>query len=297
MAMNLLATVLFAAALAPQAATTTTTPQTPSQTTAAPAPSGQPPAAQSTTPTKAAVPDNYVIGPQDQLSITVFGEESLTGKYRVENDGFFNFPFLERVRAAGRTLSDLQAEMTKLLADGFFRNPQVRVEIDQYKSQTIFVTGEVRNPNEYTMTGSSMSLLQALAMAGSPTANASNEVIISRQPTTPGAEMEIIKFDRRALELGRVGYDVTLKDGDVINVPKAQTFFISGFVRNPGTYVLDPGLTVEQALALAGGLTERGSDRRLTASRMVKGKQTDVDVRLEDTVQPGDTIKVPSRFF
>jgi polysaccharide export outer membrane protein len=290
MAMNILATFLLAVALAPQASTS---PQTPAQT-AAPAPAGPPAAAQ----TKTTAPDNYVIGPQDQLSITVFGEESLTGKFRVENDGFFNFPFLERVRAAGRTLQDVQAEMTKrLLDEGFLRSPQVRVEIDQYKSQTIFVTGEVRNPNEYTMTGSSITLLQALAMAGSPTANASNEVIISRQPSQPGAETEIIKFDRRDLELGRVGYDVTLKDGDVINVPKAQTFFISGFVRNPGTYVLDTGLTVEQAIALAGGLTERGSDRRIQASRMVKGKPTDVDIRLDDKVLPGDTIKVPSRFF
>ena len=179
----------------------------------------------------------------------------------------------------------------------FIRNPQVRVEIDQYKSQTIFVTGEVRSPNEYTMTGSSMTLLQALAMAGSPTANASNEVIVSRQPVTPGAEMEIIRVNRRDLELGRAGYDLGLKDGDVINVPKAQTFFISGYVRNTGTYVLDPGLTVEQAIALAGGLNERGSDRRVVASRMVKGKLTDVSVRLEDKVQPGDTIKVASRFF
>ena len=147
------------------------------------------------------------------------------------------------------------------------------------------------------MTGSSMTLLQALAMAGSPTANASNEVIVSRQPVTPGAEMEIIRVNRKDLELGRAGYDLGLKDGDVINVPKAQTFFISGYVRNTGTYVLDPGLTVEQALALAGGLTERGSNRRLVASRLVKGKLTDVSVRLEDKVQAGDTIKVPSRFF
>jgi polysaccharide biosynthesis/export protein len=285
MSMSLLASLLLAVTLVPQASTT---PQpAPKVQTPAPATPAQP----------AARSDNYVIGPQDQLSITVFEEPSLTGKYRVENDGFFNFPFLERVRAAGRTLSGLQTEMTKLLADGFIKNPQVRVEIDQYKSQTIFVTGEVRSPNEYTMTGSSMTLLQALAMAGSPTANASNEVIVSRQPVTPGAEMEIIRVNRRDLELGRAGYDLALRNGDVINVPKAQTFFISGFVRTTGTYVLDPGLTVEQAIALAGGLSDRGSDRRIVASRMVKGKLTEVSVRLEDKVQAGDTIKVPSRFF
>jgi polysaccharide export outer membrane protein len=260
-------------------------------------PSGEKGAAAPTAQPAAPGSERYVIGPQDQLSITVFGEEALTGKYRVDTDGFFNFPFVGRVRGAGRTLTDLQNDLTTLLADGFLRNPQVRVEIDQYKSQTIFVTGEVRNPNEYTMSGSNMTLLQALAMAGSPTASASNEVIVSRQPSQAGAEMEIIKVNRRELELGRAGYDLVLKDGDVINVPKAETFFISGYVRNTGTYVLDPGLTVEQAIALAGGLTERGSDRRLVVSRMVDGKLREVGVRLEDKVQPGDTIKVPARFF
>jgi polysaccharide export outer membrane protein len=286
MSMNLLASLLVALSLAPQAPGSSQTPP-PKDPLAAPVPSN---------PT-AVADTSYVIGPQDQLAITVFEEPSLTGKYRVENDGFFNFPFLERVRAAGRTLGGLQAELTRLLADGFIRNPQVRVEVDQYKSQTIFVTGEVRSPNEYTMTGSSMTLLQALAMAGSPTANASNEVIVSRQPVSPGGEMELIRVNRRDLELGRAGYDLALKNGDVINVPRAQTFFITGYVRNTGTYVLDPGLTVEQAIALAGGLTERGSDRRLVASRMVNGKLTDVSVRLADKVEPGDTIKVPSRFF
>ncbi len=67
-----------------------------------------------------------------------------------------------------------------------------------------------------------------------------------------------------------------LQDGDIINVPKAQTFFITGQVRNAGTFVLEPGMTVQQAIALAGGLTDRGSDRRITVTRIVNGKYTDV---------------------
>jgi polysaccharide export outer membrane protein len=241
-------------------------------------------------------PQDYVIGPQDQLSITVFEEPTLTNKYRVENDGFITFPFLDRVQAAGKTLGELQATLTTQLATGWLKNPQVRVEVDQYKSQSIFVTGQVRLPNEYTMTGSNMTLLQALAMAGSPTADASNEVIVSRRSPT-GGENEIIKVNLKDLQLGKADSDIVLRDGDVINVPKAQTFFVDGFVRNPGSYVLDPGMTVQQAIALAGGLSERGSDRRITAVRLVNGRLVNVQVRLEDFVQPGDTIKIPSRFF
>ena len=63
-------------------------------------------------------------------------------------------------------------------------------------------------------------------------------------------------------------------DGDIINVPKAQMFYITGQVRNGGPFVLDPGMTVQQAIALAGGLTDRGSDRGITVTRMVNGKNT-----------------------
>src|SRR3954468_21037947 len=94
---------------------------------------------------------SYVGGPQDQLSIVVSNEDSLTGKFRVDSDGAFHYPYLGRVTAAGRTLAQLQSDLTSMLANGYLRNPQVRVEIDQYRSRRVFVTGEVRAPNEYMM--------------------------------------------------------------------------------------------------------------------------------------------------
>ena len=82
-----------------------------------------------------------------------------------------------------------------------------------------------------------------------------------------------------------------------INVPEAQRFYINGYVRNPGYYVLDPGMTVEQAIALAGGLSDRGSTRGLAATRMVNGKRTEVSLKLDDKVQANDTIAVKQRLF
>jgi polysaccharide export outer membrane protein len=61
--------------------------------------------------------------------------------------------------------------------------------------------------------------------------------------------------------------------------------------------VLEPGTTIQQAIAMAGGLSERGSDRGITVTRMVNGKNTDVKVTLEDKIQPNDTITVRNRFF
>ncbi len=253
----------------------------------------QPPA----TDAPAAPQDNYVIGAQDQLSITVFGEPELTGKYRVENDGSFTFPLLGRVQANTRTLKDLQTSLTSLLSNGYLRNPQVRIEIDQYKSQRVFVSGAVRTPGPITMSGSSMTLLEALALAGSPTADASNEIIIVHPPQPGQSQGEQLRVNRRDLELGRAGAVVVLRDGTIINVPTAQRFYVDGQVRNPGYYVLDPGMTVQQAIVLAGGLSDRGSDRGITATRVVDGKTTEVSLRLEDKVLANDVVRIRSRFF
>ncbi|OFV89795.1 MAG: hypothetical protein A3G76_03260 [Acidobacteria bacterium RIFCSPLOWO2_12_FULL_65_11] len=275
------------------------------QSVQAPLPSGSAPAQQR--PTTLPTGERYVIGPQDNLSITVVDEPELTGKFRVDNDGTLTFPFLNRVPVAGLTLEELQARLTTLLKAGeILRNPQVRVEVDQYKSRSVYVIGEVRVPGKVTMSGTTLTLLEALALAGSPTANASNEIIVVH-PSRPGAsvggvagadiEGERITVNRRDLELGRAGREIVLQDGDIINVPVAQRFYIYGYVRNPGTYVLDPGMTLQQAIALAGGLTDRGSDRRIKAKRQVNGKLAEMSLQLEDKILANDTIAIPSRFF
>ena len=237
-------------------------------------------------------PDRYVVGPQDTLSITVVGEPELTNKYRVDNDGSITLPYVGRLPAAGFTIADLQTKITTLLKDGYLQNPQVLIDVDQYKSRSVYVTGNVRAPGKVPMNGPTITLIEALALAGSPSADASNQITVKHQRTG-----EVVSVNKKDLELGRAGYDIALEDGDVINVPAAQRFYISGMVRNTGYYVLDPGMTIEQAIALAGGLNDRGSDRRVTVNRLVDGKSADIKVELSDKVQPNDVIKVPSRFF
>jgi polysaccharide biosynthesis/export protein len=237
-------------------------------------------------------PDRYVVGAQDTLSITVVGEPDLTNKYRVDTDGSITLPYIGRQPAAGFTIADLQTKITTLLKDGYLQNPQVLIDVDQYKSRSVYVTGNVRAPGKVPMNGPTITLIEALALAGSPSADASNQITVKHQRTG-----EVVSVNKKDLELGRAGYDIALEDGDVINVPAAQRFYISGMVRNTGYYVLDPGMTIEQAIALAGGLSERGSDRRITVNRLVAGKSADIKVELTDKVQPNDVIKVPSRFF
>ena len=242
---------------------------------------------------------DYVVGPQDALTITVFGEAELSGKYTVEQDGTFTFPQIGRVKAGGLTLRNLEAELKTKLGDGYLRNPQVAVAIENYRSQRILVMGEVRSPGEFQLNGE-MTLLAALARAGSTTPTAAREVIIVRpkRNVKPGDNpSEILRIDLMALQAGNMTLNIALQDGDTINVPKAQSVFVAGQVKSPGAYAVDPGATVLQVLSLAGGLTDRGSDNRIRIQRTVSGKQVEVSAKLTDVVTPGDTIIVRERFF
>jgi polysaccharide export outer membrane protein len=255
--------------------------------------------------------NNYVVGPQDVLTIALFGQPDLGGKYTVEADGTFTFPLIGRVKAGGLTLREVEVEMQRLLADGFFKNPQVSVAIEQYRSQRVFVVGEVRIPGTYPLTGD-MSLIEALSRAGSTTEAAGGEVLIVRprgvgrpsgpavvdaQNATADENTEVIRVDITELQSGRLSQNALLQDSDTIFVPRADLVYIVGQVRNPGSYPLRRGMTVLQALSLAGGVTDRGADGRIRVTRTVNGEQSELRVALDDAVQPGDTIVVPERFF
>ena len=103
-------------------------------------------------------PDRYVVGPQDTLSITVVGEPELTNKYRVDNDGSITLPYIGRQPAAGFSIADLQLKITTLLKDGYLQNPQVLIDVDQYKSRSVYVTGNVRMPGKVPMNGPTITL-------------------------------------------------------------------------------------------------------------------------------------------
>jgi polysaccharide biosynthesis/export protein len=248
---------------------------------------------------------DYVIGAQDVLTIQVYEQADLAGKYTVETDGTLSFPLIGRVKAGGLTLRGLEAELRAKLADGYFKNPQVSVGVEQYRSQRVFVMGEVRSPGPVALTGG-MTLIEALARAGSTMPTSSGEVAIVRAPqgakgpTLPGQEAdaaEVFRATIRNLESGAMTQNIELRDGDTIFVPRAETIYVTGQVKNPGAYGIQKDTTVLQAVSLAGGATDNGAMNRVKISRSVKGQTVEVKVKLTDLVKPGDTIVVPERIF
>jgi len=248
---------------------------------------------------------NYVIGPEDVLTITSFDQEDITGKYQVDADGTFSFPLIGRVHAGGLTLRQLQAELVKRLKEGFFKDPQIGVAVEQYRSQKFHIVGEVRTPGTYPLTGD-MNLMEALARAGSATPTAAGEVLIVRAktldaadgPTLPNRDdVDVTTIELKALQSGRLAQKFALRDGDTIVVPRAESVYVFGQVRNPGAYPVQKDTTVLQALSLAGGVTDRGATGRIKIVRMIDGKRVEIKAKLDDLVRPLDTIMVPERFF
>ena len=271
----------------------------------APAAGGQAPAQPAPAQGAANRASDYVIGPTDVLKVTVYDEPTMSGTFRVDTDGSFQYPMLGRVAAGGMRVRDIEQMIKTKLEDGFIRRAQVTVDVDQFRSRSVFIVGEVRSPGKYPMTGQ-MSLIEALAAAGSTPPPASSEVLILRprdpvtaQPLTPeqADQTNVTRVNLGDLQLGRLSENVSLMEGDTIFVPKAERFFITGQVRNPGAYTFERGLTVLQAISLAGGLTDKGSNRRIKVIRTVKGKKAQQNIDLADAIQPGDTLVVPQRLL
>jgi polysaccharide biosynthesis/export protein len=250
---------------------------------------------------------DYVVGPQDVLAITVWDQSDLNGKFAVETDGTFTFPLIGRVRAGGLSLREVELELKTRLADGYFTDPQVTVAVEQYRSQRIFVVGEVRTPGTYPLTGD-MTLIEALSKAGSTTPSAGDLGLVVRArggrqhgPLLPDetGEADVVKVDLKALQSGGIEQNVALRDGDTIFVPKAESVYVYGQVRSPGAYALQQSqtTTVLQALSLAGGATDRGAVNRVRIVRIVNGEKVELKVKLSDLVQPGDTLIVPERYI
>ena len=141
--------------------------------------------------------------------------------------------------------------------------------METYKSQKVFIVGEVRTPGTYTLSGD-MTLVEVLARAGSTLPTAGGEAVIvhagdsASGPTLPNAQdvANVTRVDLKELQNGVLSQNAALRDGDTIFVPRAESVYVFGQVKNPGAYALQQrNTTVLQALSLAGGVTDRGCHR------------------------------------
>jgi polysaccharide export outer membrane protein len=151
---------------------------------------------------------DYVLGPGDQVAISVFGEPDLSVEFTLGDSGALNYPFLGEIRVAGLTMPELEKRIADGLRGDYLIKPDVTVSIRRYRP-----------------------------------------------------------------------------------------FFLNGEVSRPGGYPYQPGLTLEKALALAGGLSPRAARNKIVVKRASELSGVEISIKMSDPVHAGDVITVPQSFF
>jgi len=151
--------------------------------------------------------DNYILGPNDKVKISVYGEVGLTGEYVISSDGKISLPLVGNVSASGKTVKQFQDELVVSYRDGgYLKDPKITAEV--VSARPFFILGEVKIPGQYPCLNG-MTVMNAVATAGGFTYRAANDTVYIRHPgeaaehkeklsdTTPVFPGDTIRIDER----------------------------------------------------------------------------------------------------
>lgn len=230
----------------------------------------------------------YKLGADDALQVIIYGQPEAGITTRVKADGTIVMPFIGTVKVDGLDNIQLAKLITdKMVSGGFLRDPVVNVEVTQYVSRSVNVAGRVATPGIVPL-DRPYRALEVLLKTGWVREDGANYVYLRRrgQPEMKLATEELVRGDATK--------DPLLLEGDTLYVPDADKFFIYGQINQPGTFPILPGMTVQQAMAIAGGATATGSTGKVG---LVRGSEKEQSVELTETIQRNDVIIVKERFF
>lgn len=240
---------------------------------------------------------DYQLGAGDVIRIQVFQNPDLTTEARVSENGVISFPLVGVVKVLGQSPTAVEQLIARRLKDGnFLQNPQVTLNVLQFRSQQVSVLGSVGKPGRYALETTGMRLSEVLAMAGGVTDDGADQIVLmtNRDGRVQRFEIDLVQM----FASGDLSLDVPLAAGDVVYINRAPQYYIYGQVQRPGMYPVDRGLTVAQAIAKGGGLTLRGTDRGLRVHRRYGERTVQVlEPKLDDPIMPGDLVFVRESVF
>jgi polysaccharide biosynthesis/export protein len=223
---------------------------------------------------------SYVLGPEDQITVRVFAADDIPDKpVQIDNDGTVTLPMIGRVHAAGFTVEQLQANLVTAYKK-YFKDPQVTVQVNDFRSQPVSVAGNVTTPGVVQLRGN-RNLMEVIGQAGGLRADAGDTVLITRNLnegpipvasafTDPTGKYSVAHINIRSIMSGKdPEANIQIKPHDVITVPRARLVYVLGNVGRPGGYVMTENETMSltQAIALAGGWDKMAS---LSGARILR---------------------------
>jgi polysaccharide export outer membrane protein len=244
----------------------------------------------------------HQLGPRDLLQIKVYQQPDLTQEIRIDDDGTVTLPLVGQVRASGLTVEAFARDLTARYKEFLF-NPEITVFVKEYHVREIEVSvlGEVARPGFYRFPARS-TLLDVIAQVGGLKPESGERVLVLR-PKKPGESGEADAFVINAQELftptGVKTQNLELLEGDTVQVPRADQYFIFGEVVRPGAYKLEKGtaVTVLKAIILAGGFTDKAAKKGVRITREEGAEKRTIKADLDALVRSQDIIIVPESFF
>ncbi len=247
--------------------------------------------------TAAPVPAEYRLGAGDVVRISVYQNPDLTLETRVAETGLISYPLLGTIKVGG--LGVTAAE--KLIADGlrggnFVKQPQVTIVVLQVRGNQASVLGQVNRPGRYPLEVADMRLTDLLAMAGGAAAVGADTVVVTGirngQPFRTEVDLPTV------FAPGGQTKDILILNGDNVWVDRQPLVYIYGEAQRPGPMRLERGMTLMQALATGGGLTQRGTEKGIRVHRKsADGSVEVITPKMDDRLRDGDVVYVRESLF
>ncbi|MBC7938732.1 MAG: polysaccharide export protein EpsE [Chitinophagaceae bacterium] len=258
---------------------------------------GGPAHAQAQTGTAPAAANEYRLGSGDVVRISVFQNPDLTLETRVTEAGIVSFPLLGGVRLGGLTVTAAE----RLIADGlrsgnFVKSPQVTLVVLQVRGNQASVLGQVNRPGRYPLEVADMRLTDLLAMAGG-TANGGADMVVVTGTRAGRAFRQEVDLPT-VFAASSAGKDIFILNNDTIWVDRQPIVYIYGEVQRPGPMRLEREMTLLQALATGGGLTQRGTEKGIKVHRKGgDGRVQVIEPGMTDALREGDVVFVRESLF
>jgi polysaccharide export outer membrane protein len=239
----------------------------------------------------------YRLGAGDTVRIAVYQNPDLTLETRVGDNGMITFPLIGSIRIAGLTLGAAEQAIAEALrSGGFVKQAQVSMMVVQNRSTQVSVLGQVNKPGRFPLETPNTRLSEMLAIAGGVSNTGADVAIVSGtrngKPFQKEVDISGVFLDHKLQD------DLVVASGDVIYVHRMPVYYIYGEVQKAGSYPVERGMTVRQALAQGGGFTTRGTERGITLYRQSGAGQTENRAAgLDELVKPGDVLYIKERLF
>ncbi len=234
--------------------------------------------------------EDYRLSPSDVIEVIIQDAPELSGNFQISSSGNIPMYYLGSIKVEGRTPDEVGKMVADGLRGRYLKDPKVFVSVKQYNSRTFFIQGAVKSPGVYIIQGRP-SLFKLITIAGGlqdkhgSTAYVIHEVKAKpealenrgknaaqpeKTPSTEVAqaidnakgsnmaiegetEFELQRASIGGLSKGRFDQNVLIQPGDVVYIPPAEVFYVSGEVRSPGQYQYREGMTLRQAITLSQG--------------------------------------------